>query len=173
LHQATRVESIARHAAGYGLHTVTVDGNDVEAVHLAAHTAVQRARRGEGPSLIEAQTLRMLGHAVHDGAEYVPRELLAEWEARDPVRRFRERLSSESTAADQLEAIDRRCGCCHRVRGGKSVAGSRDGGRRRLRAVKPALSSAPAAEGVAAHVLLGHDVTFRAMERSHFFNRAC
>jgi pyruvate dehydrogenase E1 component alpha subunit len=109
LHQATRVESIARHAAGYGLHTVAVDGNDVEAVHAAAHAAVERARRGDGPSLIEAQTMRMLGHAVHDGAEYVPRELLAAWEARDPVRTFRERLSSGGTPLDQLEAIDSRC----------------------------------------------------------------
>ena len=82
---ASRVASIASHAAGYGLHTTTVDGNDVEAVHAAARAAVERARSGGGPSLIEAQTLRMLGHAIHDGAEYVPRELLATWEARDPV----------------------------------------------------------------------------------------
>ena len=54
--------------------------------------AVERARTGGGPSLIEAQTLRMLGHAVHDGAEYVPRELLAAWEARDPVVGFRRKL---------------------------------------------------------------------------------
>jgi TPP-dependent pyruvate/acetoin dehydrogenase alpha subunit len=109
LAQATRVDSIARHAAGYGLHTVVVDGNDVEAVHLVAHAAVERARRGEGASLIEAQTMRMLGHAVHDGAEYVPRELLATWEARDPVRLFRERLASEGTPLDQLDAIVARC----------------------------------------------------------------
>lgn len=109
LAQATRVKSIARHAAGYGLHTTTIDGNDVEAVHGAASAAVERARQGGGPSLIEAQTMRMLGHAVHDGAEYVPRELLAAWDARDPVRSFRERLSADGTPVDQLDAIAARC----------------------------------------------------------------
>ena len=58
--QASKVASIARHAAGYGLQTTTVDGNDVEAVHAAAQAAVERARSGAGASLIEAQTLRML-----------------------------------------------------------------------------------------------------------------
>ena len=61
---ASRVASIASHAAGYCLHTTTVDGNDVDAVHAAARAAVERARSGGGP--IEAKTLRMLGHAVHD-----------------------------------------------------------------------------------------------------------
>ena len=68
-----------------------------------------RARSGGGPSLIEAQTLRMLGHAVHDGAEYVPRELLAAWEARDPVIGFRRKLSTEGTRDEQLDQIERRC----------------------------------------------------------------
>lgn len=107
--QATRVDSIARHAAGYGLFTTTVDGNDVEEMHAAAAAAVERARAGEGPTLIEAQTMRMLGHAVHDGAEYVPRELLATWAARDPVLRFRDRLAASGSSADQLDAIDQRC----------------------------------------------------------------
>src|SRR5262245_66690859 len=83
--QASRVKSISHHAAGYGLQTTTIDGNDVEAVHAAAMAAVQRARAGDGPSLIEAHTLRMLGHAVHDGAEYVPGGLLAAWADRKRV----------------------------------------------------------------------------------------
>jgi pyruvate dehydrogenase E1 component alpha subunit len=107
--QASKVESIAAHAAGYGLRTTTVDGNDVEAVHAVAIAAVQRARAGGGPSLIEAHTLRMLGHAVHDGAEYVPRELLAEWEARDPVIGYRRTLAVSGASATQLDEIDRRC----------------------------------------------------------------
>ena len=107
--QASKVESIAAHAAGYGLRTTTVDGNDVEAVHAVASAAVQRARAGDGPSLIEAHTLRMLGHAVHDGAEYVPRELLTEWEARDPVIGYRRALATSGASAQQLEDIDRRC----------------------------------------------------------------
>jgi pyruvate dehydrogenase E1 component alpha subunit len=106
---ASRVASIASHAAGYGLHTTTVDGNDVDAVHEAAGAAVDRARSGGEPSLIEAKTLRMLGHAVHDGAEYVPRELLAASEARDPVVGFRRKLSAEGTGDEQLEEIERRC----------------------------------------------------------------
>jgi pyruvate dehydrogenase E1 component alpha subunit len=108
-HQASKVKCIADHAAGYGLQTTTVDGNDVEAVHAVALAAVHRARAGDGPSLIEAHTLRMLGHAVHDGAEYVPRELLAEWEARDPVIGYRRKLAAADTTAKQLDEIDRRC----------------------------------------------------------------
>ena len=107
--QASKVASIASHAAGYGLHTTTVDGNDVEAVRAVAAAAVDRARAGDGASLIEAQTLRMLGHAVHDGAEYVPRELLSTWEARDPVLGYRRRLAAEGIAEEQLDAVDRRC----------------------------------------------------------------
>ena len=106
---ASRVHSIATHAAGYCLKTTNVDGNDVETVHAAAAEAVDRARAGDGPSLIEAQTLRMLGHAVHDGAEYVPRELLAAWEARDPVIGFRRKLSAEGIGDEQLDEIERRC----------------------------------------------------------------
>jgi pyruvate dehydrogenase E1 component alpha subunit len=78
-------------------------------VHAAARAAVERARSGGGPSLIEARTLRMLGHAVDDGAEYVPRELLAEWEARDPVIGFRRKLSAEGIGDEQLDEIERRC----------------------------------------------------------------
>jgi len=107
--QASKVKSIADHAAGYGLQTTTVDGNDVEAVHAAASAAVRRARAGDGPSLIEAHTLRMLGHAVHDGAEYVPRELLAAWEARDPVIGYRRTLAAAAATTNRLDEIDRRC----------------------------------------------------------------
>jgi TPP-dependent pyruvate/acetoin dehydrogenase alpha subunit len=107
--EATRVKSIAGHAADYGMPGVTVDGNDVEEVYAAAAAAVDRARGGGGPTLIEAVTMRMLGHAIHDAAEYVPRDLLASWEARDPVTRFRQTLASEGVSAGELEAIARRC----------------------------------------------------------------
>jgi pyruvate dehydrogenase E1 component alpha subunit len=106
---ASRVRSIAGHAAGYGLRTMTVDGNDVEAVQAAAREAVDQTRAGDGPALIEAKTLRMLGHAVHDGAEYVPRELLSSWEARDPVLGYRRRLADAGMAEEALAAVDRRC----------------------------------------------------------------
>jgi len=85
------VDPIER-AAGYGFGGVTVDGNDVEAVFLAVAEAVERARSGEGPTLIEARTMRMHGHGAHDDMSYVPDELLAEWRERDPIERFTERL---------------------------------------------------------------------------------
>jgi len=72
-------------AAGYGIAAVTIDGNDVEAVFEATHAARERALAGDGPTLIEAMTMRMLGHGAHDDARYVSPELLATWAARDPV----------------------------------------------------------------------------------------
>jgi pyruvate dehydrogenase E1 component alpha subunit len=107
--QASVVDSIARHAAGYGLQTATVDGNDVEAVHAAVRAAVDRAREGGGASLVEAQTLRMLGHAIHDGADYVPRDLLEAWEARDPVRTYRRRLEAGGVTTAELDRLDGQC----------------------------------------------------------------
>ena len=107
--QASRVASIASHAAGYGLPTATVDGNDVEAMYAVTQAAVERARAGGGATLIEAQTLRMLGHAVHDGAEYVPRDLLATWEARDPVVSYRRTLATSGVTEEQLAGIEQRC----------------------------------------------------------------
>jgi TPP-dependent pyruvate/acetoin dehydrogenase alpha subunit len=110
LNQQMRVPDIARRADGYGIPGVIVDGNDVEAVYAVAREAVERARSGCGPTLIEAKTMRMLGHAIHDGAEYVPRELLAEWESRDPVRTYESRLLSEGVAdRAELDEIGQRC----------------------------------------------------------------
>ncbi len=79
-------------AAGYGIPGVTADGTDVLAVHDATAEAVARARAGDGPSLIECVTMRMHGHAEHDPADYVPREMLEEWQQRDPVALFEARL---------------------------------------------------------------------------------
>jgi len=106
----TRIVDIARRADAYGIPGVVVDGNDVEAVHAVVGEALERARRGGGPTLVEAKTMRMLGHAIHDGAEYVPPGLLAEWEARDPIARFEEKLLAEGVAAlAEIEEIGRRC----------------------------------------------------------------
>ncbi len=90
--QQMSIENIADRAAGYNIPGVIVDGNDVEAVYEATKEAVKRARQGEGPTIIEAKTMRMMGHAIHDGAEYVPRALLAEWEKKDPIDRYTEKL---------------------------------------------------------------------------------
>lgn len=110
LSQQMKVPEIASRAAAYGIPGVAVDGNDVEAVYAVTQAAVDRARSGGGPTLIEAKTMRMLGHAIHDGAEYVPRDLLAHWEARDPVRRYAEKLLAAGVAdAVELDEIRQRC----------------------------------------------------------------
>ncbi|MCQ3804621.1 MAG: thiamine pyrophosphate-dependent dehydrogenase E1 component subunit alpha [bacterium] len=107
LHQQMATFAIAERAAGYGLNAVSEDGNDVEAMYLCVKAAVERAREGGGASVIEARTMRMLGHAIHDGAEYVPKELLEKWEARDPLVLYRRRLLQEGRAKPaQLEEIE-------------------------------------------------------------------
>ena len=105
--QAAR-KSLAERAAGYGAAVERVDGNDVLAVHEAAGRAVARAREGGGPTLLEAVTYRMKGHAEHDPQIYVPREELAEWALRDPIALYTRRLFAQGDAtAGTLEAIDR------------------------------------------------------------------
>lgn len=107
---AMKIGDIADRAAGYGIPGVVVEGNDVEAVYAAAKDAVDRARSGGGPSLIECKTMRMMGHAIHDGAEYVPAELLAEWEKKNPVELFEKKLLAESvTDQEEIDEIKHRC----------------------------------------------------------------
>jgi pyruvate dehydrogenase E1 component alpha subunit len=79
----------------YGFPGVNVDGNDVEAVFEAAREAADLARAGGGPTLIECQTMRMHGHGAHDDMRYVPKELFEEWERRDPIDRYSERLVAD------------------------------------------------------------------------------
>ncbi|MDE0188262.1 MAG: thiamine pyrophosphate-dependent dehydrogenase E1 component subunit alpha [bacterium] len=107
LDQQMATFAITERAAAYGLTARTEDGNDVEAMYRSIKAAVDQARSGGGPTVIEARTMRMLGHAIHDGAEYVPRELLERWEARDPVDHQRRRLLSEGVCGEAgLEEID-------------------------------------------------------------------
>jgi pyruvate dehydrogenase E1 component alpha subunit len=87
------VDPIER-AKGYGVASTTVDGNDVEAVFAAVRQARQCAIAGEGPSLVEAVTMRMHGHGAHDDARYIAPELLAEWRSKDPIDRY-SRLCAE------------------------------------------------------------------------------
>ena len=111
LDRQTRVPDIAVRAAGYGIPGMTVDGTDVLAVHAAARAAVDRARRGEGPSLIECKTMRVRGHSEHDDASYVPKEMLEEWRARDPIRTYGERLRMSGVIEETDEAaLTRRIG---------------------------------------------------------------
>ncbi len=83
-----RVKDLAERAIAYGIPGVIVDGTDACQVYDAAHEACERARRGQGPTLIEAKMMRMKGHAIHDAAEYVPKPLLEYWRKRDPITRF-------------------------------------------------------------------------------------
>lgn len=110
LHQQMAIEDIADRGNAHGVTSRIVDGNDVEAVYRAAEGAIDRAREGGGPTLIEAKTMRMLGHAIHDGAEYVPEALLEEWETRDPVHRYRDVLLRRRVInADHIESVMDEC----------------------------------------------------------------
>ncbi len=87
------LHDLADRARAYGIAGYIVDGNDVIAVYQTAKEAVERARAGEGPVLIEAKTMRMKGHAQHDPAEYVPKEMFDHWKARDPLDRYEKYLT--------------------------------------------------------------------------------
>ena len=93
--QLTAVEDIADRAAAYNIPSVVVDGNDVEAVYAATYTAVERARSGGGPSLVECKTYRLRGHYIGDPTNYRDREELERWRARDPVMLLERRLLQE------------------------------------------------------------------------------
>jgi len=95
---------VVERARGYGFPGVKVDGNDVEAVFYAAAEACERARLGEGPTLIEAETMRMHGHGAHDDMRYVPKELFEVWEKRDPVDRYEKKLSDDSIDIEAIRA---------------------------------------------------------------------
>jgi TPP-dependent pyruvate/acetoin dehydrogenase alpha subunit len=102
-HLGYAVEHLADRAAAYGFEGVVVDGTDVLAVYREAKSAIEKAREGGGPTLIESVTLRMEGHAVHDDAFYVPKEMFEEWAAKDPVERFRSWLRENAELTDEEE----------------------------------------------------------------------
>ncbi|MEA2354150.1 MAG: hypothetical protein QOD61_279, partial [Solirubrobacteraceae bacterium] len=95
-------------AAAYGFPGVTVDGNDVEAVFEVTRQARERALAGRGPTLIEAVTMRMHGHAAHDDMHYVPPELVQYWRERDPVQRQEQRLGELGLDVEAVRAGVRR-----------------------------------------------------------------
>ncbi len=96
-------EHIADRASGYGFEGVVVDGTDVLAVYREARRAIEKARSGGGPTLIECETLRMEGHAVHDDASYVPAMMLEQWAERDPIARFHAWLWDNVTLTEDEE----------------------------------------------------------------------
>lgn len=86
------IQNVADRAAAYGIPGVKVDGNDVLVVYEAARTAVERARAGKGPTLIECKTYRHKGHSRVDSAKYRPKEEVEEWLGKDPIKRFRQAM---------------------------------------------------------------------------------
>ncbi|RMH02854.1 MAG: hypothetical protein D6702_07620 [Planctomycetota bacterium] len=107
----TASATIAAKAEAYGMPGRRVDGNDVLAVHKAVTEAVKRARAGEGPTLIEAVTMRMGGHSTSDDpSRYVPAELLAEWREKDPLIRFQRFLVDQGVMGEEeIAALDAEC----------------------------------------------------------------
>lgn len=102
------ITRIDERAAAYGIPHEMVDGNDMLAVYDVARRMVDRARAGEGASLIGVDTMRMEGHAQHDDARYVPKELVEQWEKKDPIARFTKVLVDRGAAnVEQIAEIDR------------------------------------------------------------------
>ncbi|HEX6700450.1 MAG TPA: thiamine pyrophosphate-dependent dehydrogenase E1 component subunit alpha [Gaiellaceae bacterium] len=102
-HLEYATEHVADRAQAYGFEGVVVDGTDVLAVYREAKRAIEKARDGGGPTLVECLTLRMEGHAVHDDAFYVPKEMFEEWAKSDPLERFRTWLRENADLDDEEE----------------------------------------------------------------------
>jgi pyruvate dehydrogenase E1 component alpha subunit len=102
-HAQFAVDPVER-AHGYGFEGVTVDGNDVEAMFEATRQARAKAVAGDGPTLIEAVTMRMHGHAAHDDMKYVPKEQIEEWRAKDPIDCQEARVRAQGFDVDALRA---------------------------------------------------------------------
>lgn len=94
------VANVADRAPAYCIPAEIVDGNDVLAVHQAAQRGAAHARAGRGPYLIECKSFRMSGHAAHDGADYVPRELREEWSKKDPILRLQKHMVEQRWAGE-------------------------------------------------------------------------
>jgi pyruvate dehydrogenase E1 component alpha subunit len=102
-HLEYATEHVADRAEAYGFEGVVVDGTDVLAVYREAKRAIDKARAGGGPTLLECLTLRMEGHAVHDDAFYVPKPLFERWAESDPIERFRSWLRDNADLTDDEE----------------------------------------------------------------------
>ena len=96
----------ADRASAYGLERLLIDGNDADEVYATAVRVVERARAGDGPSLVEAQTYRHGGHSRADPAKYRPDEEVESWLARDPIPAYRERLLADGVEPATLDEID-------------------------------------------------------------------
>ncbi len=95
-----KVDNVADRAVAYGIPGLIVDGNDVAAVYTTTRAAVERARSGGGPTLIEGKTMRTTGHAGHDPFDYVTEEDLAKWKKKDPIDRLERTLVKRKVLDD-------------------------------------------------------------------------
>jgi pyruvate dehydrogenase E1 component alpha subunit len=108
LHMQMAIGQVAERGPAYAMPADTVDGNDILAVYSSTRAAIERARAGLGPSLIECKTFRMTGHSAHDSAEYVPKEKWQEWEGRDPIRRYERALAmAQVLSQSEIEEMHR------------------------------------------------------------------
>mgnify|MGYP003328576437 CR=1 FL=1 len=96
----------ADRASAYGLERILIDGNDADIVYRTAKEAIEKARNGDGPSLIECLTYRHSGHSRADPAKYRPPGELEQWLERDPIKIYRERLKEFGVSQEQIDAID-------------------------------------------------------------------
>jgi TPP-dependent pyruvate/acetoin dehydrogenase alpha subunit len=103
--EMVRLKKLSDRAAGYGIPGVTVDGNDVLAVHEAMQAAIERARRGEGPTMLECMTYRITGHSRRDPCNYQPEEERNSAMENEPIRRFRTYLLGRKLATVEDLAI--------------------------------------------------------------------
>ena len=102
------VQNVADRASAYGIPGVMVDGNDVLVVYEAARTAVERARAGKGPTLMECKTYRHKGHSRVDSGKYRPKEEVEEWLGKDPIKRFRQAMLGNGILTQtELEHVEK------------------------------------------------------------------
>lgn len=106
LWQSTAVQDISERAKAYGIPGATVDGNDVLAIEQAAREALDRARRGEGPTLLECKTYRWMGHWTGDPQVYRTREEVEHWKQKCPIARLRRHLLDQGVSVETLEALE-------------------------------------------------------------------
>jgi acetoin:2,6-dichlorophenolindophenol oxidoreductase subunit alpha len=110
LEAATAGADIAGRGKGYDIPSAVVEGNELWSVHAAATEAVQRARDGGGPTLLECQTYRHYGHSKSDPAPYRPKDEVEQWLERDPLKLARSRLLEEGVTEERITATEKRVG---------------------------------------------------------------
>ena len=108
MQEVTAGGEIAARAGAYGIPFAVVDGNDLWAVWEAARDAVGRARRGDGPTLLECRTYRHFGHSKSDPAKYRPADEVERWLERDPLAVARARLLGDGSSEEEIEGVERR-----------------------------------------------------------------